>query len=247
MSVLVVTGTDTGVGKTVVSAAIARALSSLGVNVGIMKPIETGCHKRNGKLTRSDAIYLKTAARVSDPLEMITPYAYQNPLSPRAASLLEGNEIFLETVLQTYDQLCRRHTFLIVEGLGGLLVPLTARADLPDLIRLLDLPVLLVARSGLGTLNHVLLTLRYGSGHGIRFQGIIFNRTTPSLSLADKTNPASLAERTDIPLLGTLPYFRKSGNEEGDISRSEKLLMGNELIKGMILSWTRDGGSFSSV
>lgn len=237
MKGLFITGTDTGIGKTVVSGAIARALTSLGMDVGVMKPIETGCRRQSGKLKPIDGPYLQAAARVIDPIETVTPYRYRSPLAPRAASLLEGTEIDLEIVLQRYDQLRRRHPFLIVEGLGGLLVPLTAHADLPDLIRLFDLPVLLVARSGLGTLNHTLLTLRHGSDLGIRFLGVIFNRTTPSLSLADKTNPSTLAERTEVPLLGTLPYFRKSGNREKDIRRSEKLLMENELLRGMILSW----------
>lgn len=235
---LFITGTDTGVGKTVVAAAAARALSSRGIDVGIMKPVETGCRKRNGRLVLSDALYLKKAARVSDSLEMITPFAYHAPLAPRTASLLEKKEIDLETILSAYDQLRRRHSFLIVEGVGGLMVPLTARADVSDLIRLFDLPVLLVARSGLGTLNHTLLTLHHGSRLGIQFLGIIFNRTAPSPSLADKTNPAALAERTDVPLLGTLPYFIKSGNRERDIDRSEKLLMENEALASALLSRT---------
>jgi dethiobiotin synthetase len=234
---LFITGTDTGVGKTIIAAAIARTLSSLGTDVGIMKPIETGCRKRNGKLILSDALYLKIAAQVKDPIEMITPYAYRTPLAPRAASLLEKDEIDLETILLAYDQLRKRHPFLIVEGIGGLVVPLTARADLSDLIRLFELPVLLVARSGLGTLNHTLLTLRHGARLGIRFVGVLFNQTTPSRSIADETNPVSLAERTDVPLLGTLPYFEKRGNREKDIDRSVKLLMKNELLRSTILRW----------
>lgn len=234
---LFITGTDTGVGKTVVAAAIARALSSMGIDVGIMKPIETGCRKRNGRLTLSDAPYLRTAARANDPFKIITPYVYHAPLAPRAASHLEKKEIDLETILIAYDRLRRQHPFLIVEGVGGLMVPLTAHADVSDLIRLFDLPALLVARSGLGTLNHTLLTLHHGARLGIRFLGVLFNRTSPSISLADKTNPAILAERTDVPLLGTLSYFKKSGNREKDIHRSEKLLMGNELMKSAILRW----------
>lgn len=232
-----ITGTDTGVGKTVVAAAIARAVSSMGVDVGIMKPIETGCHKRNGKIIPPDALYLRKAARASDPFELITPYVYHAPLAPRAASLLEKKEIDLETILLTYDQLRQRHPFLIVEGVGGLMVPLTSGADVSDLIRLFDLPVLLVARSGLGTINHTLLTLHRGKELGIRFLGVLFNRSVPAISLADKTNPATLAERTDVPLLGTLPYFKKSGNSEKDITRSQKLLMGDESMRRTILGW----------
>jgi len=237
---LFITGTDTGVGKTVIAAAIARALLSLGIDVGIMKPIETGCRKRNGRLTLSDALYLKTAARVGDPLEMITPYRYQAPLAPRAASLLEKEEINLDRILKAYDRLRRRHAFLIVEGVGGLTVPLTARADVSDLIRLFGLPALLVARSGLGTLNHTLLTLRHGTNIGIRFLGILFNRSSLSITLADKTNPAILAERTDTPLLGTFPYFKKTGNREKDIKRSEELLMRDKSLRSTILNWIND-------
>ncbi|MBI3805871.1 MAG: dethiobiotin synthase [Nitrospirae bacterium] len=240
-----IAGTDTGVGKTVIAGAIARALSLTGVDVGVMKPVETGCQKKNGKLVPSDATYLKAAARTRDPIKWITPYRFQSALSPRAAALQEKKEIKLEEVLRAYDQLRRRHAFIIVEGAGGLLVPLTAHLDLLDLITLLNLPVLLVGRSGLGTLNHTLLTLRCGSTAGIRFTGIIFNQITPSRSLADETNPASLAERTDIPLLGVLPYFKKSGKKEREIERSEKLLMANQLLKRTVLGWTYNRSSDS--
>lgn len=242
-----ITGTDTGVGKTVAAGAIARALSSAGIDVGVMKPVETGCRIKNGKLTLSDAAYLKTAARTRDAVKSITPYAFRSTLAPRAASLLEKKEIKLEEVLRAYDRLRLRHSFIIVEGAGGLMVPLTAHLDILDLIVLLNLPVLLVARSGLGTLNHTLLTIRTGVAAGIRFSGIIFNRPTPSVSLADRTNAASLAERTDIPLLGSLPYFKKSGSIEKNIERSEKLLMGNELLRQAVLGWTqaRQSGSLN--
>ncbi|MDC4226544.1 MAG: ATP-dependent dethiobiotin synthetase BioD [Candidatus Manganitrophus sp.] len=130
------------------------------------------------------------------------------------------------------------HSFLIVEGVGGLMVPLTAHADVSDLIRLFDLPVLLVARSGLGTLNHTLLTLHHGARLGIRFLGVLFNRTVPSISLADKTNPATLAERTDVPLLGTLSYFKKSGKSGERYSSVRKIIDGkDELMKSAILRW----------
>lgn len=210
----------------------------MGIDVGVMKPIETGCRKRNGRLTLSDAPYLKTASKITDPIEMITPTPF-SPLAPEPHPFLK-KEIDLDEILFAYDQLCRRHSFVIVEGVGGLMVPLTARADVSDLIRLFELPVLLVARSGLGTINHTLLTLHHGADLGIQFLGIIFNRTSPTASLADKTNPATLAERTDIPLLGTLPYFKKTGNREKDIQRSEKLLVKDKFLRSSILHWIND-------
>lgn len=230
-----ITGTDTGVGKTTLAGAIARTLRSAGVDVGVMKPVETGCRLRNGKLIRADATYLKQAAQSNDSLDLMNPYPYRAPLAPRAASQLEGKMIDFDTLVDAYHLLCRRHSFVIVEGAGGLLVPLTERGDILDLILLFKLPVLVVARSGLGTLNHTLLTLRCGSAAGIRFTGVVFNQTTPWISLADKTNPGSLTERTEVPFLGTFPFLGEKIRGERRIRRSEILLRENDLLRRTIL------------
>lgn len=245
-------GTDTGVGKTVIAGAIARFLSSQGVDVGVMKPIETGCRKMKGRLLPADGAYLKDAARSTDAIRTITPCTYSAPLAPYAASLLEKKKVHLNAIVKTYDRLRRQHPFLIVEGVGGLMVPLTVHLDLLDLILLFDLPVLLVARSGLGTLNHTLLTLRYGSDHHVRFIGVILNQTLPEKELAEESNPEILSGRINVPLTG-FPYFKKSGSRERDIKRSEALLMKNLLMKEMVLGWVRflakgaktEGGSVS--
>ncbi|HEY5600127.1 MAG TPA: dethiobiotin synthase [Candidatus Manganitrophaceae bacterium] len=232
-------GTDTGVGKTVIAGAIARFLVSQGVDVGVMKPIETGCRRRGGKLIPADGSYLRAAARVEDPLGLITPYPYQYPLAPWVASIREKRRIHFKKIRSAYEQLRRAHSFLIVEGVGGLLVPLTAKSDLLDLILFLELPVLLVARSGLGTINHTLLTIQYGSQQGLQFQGILLNRTTPQETLADKTNPETLRRRTGLPLLGCFPYFEKKGSREENIERSKSLFMkrrrreGRDFIAGL--------------
>lgn len=222
---LFVIGTDTGVGKTLIAGALARLLSSRGVDVGVMKPIETGCRCWKGALLPADGSYLRSAARTADPIHLIVPYRYKDPLAPWVASLREKRKIDFGKIVQAYDRLRRKHSFLIVEGVGGLLVPLTARFDLIDLILLLDLPVLLVARSGLGTLNHTLLTLRHGSQQGLRFLGALLNQNLPRKTLADRTNLESLRERIDVPLLGCFPYFDKLGTREKNIERSKELLM----------------------
>lgn len=234
-------GTDTGVGKTVIAGAIARLLSTQGIDVGVMKPIETGCRKSKGRLIPADGAYLKAASGSTDPIESITPCSYTKPLAPYAASVLEKRKVRLEAIVKAYDRLRRRHSFLIIEGVGGLMVPLTDRLDLLDLIVLFDLPVLLIARSGLGTLNHTLLTLRYGSEHHIRFIGVILNQTSPKMGLADRSNPEILSGRIDVPLAGPFPYFRKSANREKDIRRSEALLIKNVLMKEMVLGWIDSG------
>lgn len=242
-----VLGTDTGVGKTVIAGAIARLLSSQGIDVGVMKPIETGCRKSKGNLIPADGTYLKAAARSTDRIESITPCSYIAPLAPYAASIREKKKVHLDTIVKAYDQLRRRHSFLIIEGVGGLMVPLTDRLDLLDLILLLDLPVLLVARSGLGTLNHILLTLRYGSEHHVRFIGVILNQTLPKKGLADESNPEILSGRITVPLAGPFPYFKKSGSQEKDIERSEMLLRENTVIKKMVLGWVRCEGKGSTM
>ncbi len=236
-----ITGTDTAVGKTMIAGAIARTLSSQGIDVGVMKPIETGCRRSKGKLIPADGTYLKAAACSTDRIESVTPYAYKDPIAPYAASMRDKRKVRMETIVKAYDRLRHRHSFLIVEGVGGLMVPLTSDVDLLDLILLLDLPVLLVARSGLGTLNHTLLTVRYGSEHHVRFVGVILNQTSPKKSLADETNPEILAGRLSIPLAGPFPYFKKTGILEKDIEHSTVLFMKNTLMKEMVFSWVRSG------
>lgn len=224
-----------------IAGAIARTLSEKGIDVGVMKPIETGCRQSKGKLIPADGSYLKAAARSTDPVTSVTPYTFRDPIAPFAASIRDQKKIHLEKILKVYDRLYQRHSFLIIEGVGGLMVPLTNHVDLLDLILLLDLPVLLVARSGLGTLNHTLLTLRYGSEHQVRFISVVLNQVSSKKNLADETNPGILAERIDIPLIGPFPYFKKTGRQEKDIERSKNLLVKNVLMKKMILNWVQSG------
>ena len=206
---LFIVGTDTGVGKTIIACAIARLLVNHGVNVGVMKPMETGCRMRKGQLFPADGAALKAAARSEAPLSAITCDRYRLPLAPYVAAQMEQRPVVnLGRVVQRFQAQRRQHAFMIVEGIGGLLVPLSARRDLIDLILALDLPVLLVAHSGLGTLNHTLLTLRHGSDRGVRFAGVVLNQTTSRQTLADKTNPAVLAARCALPVF-SFPYFKR--------------------------------------
>lgn len=232
-----ITGTDTGVGKTVIAGAIARILSSEGLDVGVMKPFESGCRQTGEGLIPRDAAYLKRSARSDDPLRLITPYPFKAPLAPYAASIRAKKKIDFSRILKAFHQLQKRHSFLIVEGVGGLMVPLTARKDLLSLILLLNLPVLLVARSGLGTLNHTLLTLGYGTGQGVSFAGVILNRTAPKKDLSEKSNLEILKKRTGLPVIGPLPYLGEKDNIEKNIEHSRKILSRNLLLGGMLSHW----------
>ncbi len=215
-----ITGTDTGIGKTTISGAIARLLQSSGVDVGVMKPIETDC--RANRL--SDASYLKMAARVDDSIEQITPYRFSDPLAPWPASMRERRPIRMSKIITAYKQLEKKHSFVIVEGAGGLLVPITAQIDVLDLIVTLSLPTLLVARLGLGTLNHTLLTIRHGEANRINFRGIILNQTQPTLTIADQTNKAILAKKTKVPIFGPFPYMEDCSLIDAGIERSKVAL-----------------------
>lgn len=200
-----ITGTDTGVGKTFIAGALARGLRADGIDVGVMKPIETGCGSR---LIPADAVYLKKKAGVSDSLEAIVPYRFRYPLAPWPASIKERKRINIKRILSAYKKLREKHSFMIVEGAGGLLVPITEHLDIVDLILAMKLPVLLVARTGLGTLNHTRLTIEYGKQRGILFAGIILNQAQPQQTLADKSNPLILSNKVDVPIIGSVPYVK---------------------------------------
>ncbi len=201
-----ITGTDTGVGKTFIAGALACHLRADGVNVGVMKPIETGC---GSKRIPADGVYLKKMAQVNDALASITPYCFRDPLAPWPASIKEKKKIEMKKILAAYERLQKKHALMIVEGVGGLLVPITENDDVVDLILEMNLPVLLVARSGLGTLNHTRLTIEYGKSRGISLIGIILNQSQPAQTIADQFNPEILANKTDVPIIGRFPYMKE--------------------------------------
>lgn len=212
-----VTGTDTGVGKTLVGAGLAAWCRAHGADVGVMKPVATG-GLRHGRtrLVSSDALLLSHAAGADDAWSLINPVCYREPLAPYAASLRVHQPIDWLRVRQAFQALSLRHRFLIVEGIGGLLVPLSRRRTVVDLIRIFRLPVLVVARLRLGTLNHTLLTVEVAKHRGVQVIGVVLNAADappaePDARLAERTNPSALQSCLSVPLLGTLPYRRQLG------------------------------------
>jgi dethiobiotin synthetase len=198
---LFITGTDTGVGKTVVAAGLVASLRNSGVDIGVMKPIETGFSLRS-----SDAFFLKRMADVDDPLENICPYRFKFPLSPYTAAQLEKASIRLDKIRQAYHWLLMKHQAVLVEGAGGLLVPITRKMTMADLALRLNLPLLIVARTNLGTLNHTLLTVEVARRRGIKVAGVIFNHLVQRRGLAEKTNPSVIKDFLSVPILGEIPY-----------------------------------------
>jgi dethiobiotin synthetase len=206
ISGLFVTGTDTGVGKTYLSAGIATALISRCVDVGVMKPAETGCIMRVGRLAQGLARLMKSA-RVKDPLSLVNPYRFRMPLAPAVASEREGKAIDPLKIISAFQTLSKRHEFMIVEGAGGIMTPLSENYTYLDLAKKLGLPVLIVARPGLGTINHTLLTIAALRGRKISIAGIVINYAQDVKSgLAEKTNPEVIEKISGIRIIGIMSH-----------------------------------------
>lgn len=190
-----------------VTSAIA-AYCSLGKNmdVGVMKPFEAGLILRGKDLLPWDAICLKEASGSQDDMALINPYAFEAPLSPYAASEEENIHVDLEMLGRIYQSLLKKHQLLLVEGAGGILVPICKDFFFVDLMKRWNIPVLVVSRLGIGTINHTLLTCRYLKGEGIRVVGVILNDLDEKHDPSKTSNPKMLAQFLDVPLLGVFPY-----------------------------------------
>ena len=200
-----ITGTDTGVGKTIVAAGLSLALRERGMKVGVMKPIATGCIGNDRNLISSDAVFLFEAAENEYP-PLTSPVRYRNPVAPSVAAVYEKQEVNIERIIRSYQKLSTLYDYVIVEGIGGLLVPLKKKYYVANLIRELGLPILIVSNIGLGAINHTLLTIDSALIRGITIKGIIFNRAPlVNFSLAELTNPKVVNELTGLPVLGVLP------------------------------------------
>ncbi len=202
-----ITGTDTEVGKTVVAAGLASAIKTRGVDVGVMKPVASGAERKGDKLVSRDVLFLADSIDSNDEMDLINPVALEMPLSPYVAANLEKKEIDVSRIKDAYSRLTGRHDFLIVEGIGGILVPITKDCLVADMILELGLPLVIVTRPNLGTINHTLLTIREAERCGIAIKGLIFNWTNEQeAGIAEKTNPGIIEELSGIPVLGVLPF-----------------------------------------
>jgi dethiobiotin synthetase len=200
---LFVTGTDTGVGKTVATAVLAVSLREQGVDAGVMKPVETGIGDRTG----SDAEWLMSVAPSNDPPAIVAPYRLRASAAPVVAAAAEDIAIDLHRILSACETLAARHECLLIEGLGGAMVPLTADMLVVDLIHHLRLPVLIVARSGLGSINHTLLTVECLERRGIPILGVLFNNPCAPPANPDTHHTVrTILERTGLRSFGELPY-----------------------------------------
>lgn len=195
-----ITGTSTGIGKTIVAGGLAAALRARGVDVGVMKPVQTG--GRPG-----DAAFLQRAAGLTDPLSLVNPCYLDAPLAPAVAVSLGYGQVEIPLILEAFRELSGRHKFMVVEGIGGLLTPIQERFYLADLILAMELPAIVVARPGLGTINHTLLTIRQAQSMGIHVLGTIVNGYPAKPDLAEKTSVEAIESHSGLPVFGTLPHL----------------------------------------
>ncbi len=206
---LFVTGTDTGVGKTFVTAGLARLLSERGLRVGVMKPVETGCDRRGDDLVPADAEQLMTAAGGHQDLSSVCPYRFEAPLAPDMAARQEGRSIDPVVILDRFRAVAASHDIILVEGAGGLLVPIWERYTMADLAGDVGLPLLVVSASRLGAVSHTLLTLEHARFRGLPIAAYVLNQLTGAAGSgkdAMSTNADLLARSTDVPCAGVIEW-----------------------------------------
>jgi dethiobiotin synthetase len=210
---LFITATDTGVGKTVIACAIARLWRREGRVFRVCKPVATGASLRAGRPVSDDTRFLARAAGETD-LEAITPFAYPEPTAPPVAARQTSTDLSLSSLVEAVRRRQTESGAVLVEGVGGLLCPLTDRDTVADLVTELDLKLIVVARRSLGTLNHTLLTLEVARNRGLQVGGVIVNETAPVSSLAEESNVEELRRRIDVPILAVVPHGAADGETE---------------------------------
>lgn len=200
-----VTGTDTGVGKTIVAATLARLLRMNGVSVGVMKPVTSGCREVSGELVSDDALLLSQAAGIGIS-DDVAPYRLREALAPAVAAMIDGVKVDFPLIKAAFDRLASSFDFVIVEGAGGLMVPLSGGLLVSDLALELGLPLLVVARPGLGTINHTVLTCFAARQMGLQVAGVIVNGMPEHPGPAEQGAPHQIGSLCGAPVLGVWPH-----------------------------------------
>ena len=203
-----ITATDTGVGKTLVASALVMCLSQRGIDVGVMKPIETGVSL--SAKAQSDGARLRSAAGSHDPMADVCPYVFRLPVAPFSAAQAEGTTVQVATIKRTFRTLRQKHDLVVVEGVGGVYVPVTSSLNVSDIIYRMKLSTIVVGQSGLGGINHALLTLHALRQQKIPIVALVLNQCRPvatKKARAQEQSTVSLLRRlAGVPVVGPLPY-----------------------------------------
>ncbi len=221
MNAYFITGTDTGVGKTSITAGLAGSMRKMGVDVGVMKPIATGYPNKTG-FKSSDVVKLVEAASVKDPENLINPVFLPLPTSPYDATKLLELSVDMPLIFEQFKKLLSMHEMLLVEGIGGIMTPITKNFFVADMIKGMNIEAIIVTRATIGTLNHTVMTCNACKDYGIKIRGIIINNFDEKGTPAEKNSPVTLYELTNIPILGTIPFIRDLNNLEKLVEYVEK-------------------------
>ncbi|MDK2820183.1 MAG: dethiobiotin synthetase [Clostridia bacterium] len=219
-----VVGTDTGVGKTVVTAGLVGALRAKGINAAPFKPVQSGAMRTQEGLKALDVEFYKKVADL--PEDKFNTYTLEPALSPSLAAEISKVTIEPEPILEDFNTLSKNYELILVEGAGGLYVPLQGTTYLlPDLIKTLNLPLIIVSRPNLGTINHTVMTIKCAEHLEIAVKGVIYNgydekTATPS----EKTNPEIIEKITGVPCLGVIPKGRDIDVDAGKTSNCLELI-----------------------
>ncbi|SFL46225.1 dethiobiotin synthase [Pelosinus propionicus] len=218
MAGLFITATDTEIGKTVITGAIAAALRERSCDVGVMKPAASGgVADRMGNLVAEDAVFLMKAAGIDlGESRLVNPVCLAPALTPAVAAAISGVTINIQDLIASFQQLSQLHNPVIVEGVGGILAPLWKHYTVADLMFELALPIIVVARPNLGTINHTVLTVEYGRSRGLHMAGIIINGwKQEDAGVLEISNEEYIKEMTGLPVLGKFPYVPEISVPEG--------------------------------
>lgn len=229
-----VTGTGTGVGKTLVSSGLLKAVRDSGTAALPVKPVQTGCAMTDGRLSASDLEFSISMSGLKpdiELMELMCPFRYSQECSPHLAGKLAGIQPDVETVIGKMKQLWSRCEFLIAEGAGGVLVPLNDNEKMLDLMIELDWPVILVARGDLGTINHSLLSIAALRNAGLEIAAVVVNHLTEGFSIVKEDNPRAIAQFGDVPLIVEIPRIRNLG----DSVKNAAFMKAMKIVAGRIM------------
>ena len=217
---LFITATDTNIGKTLVAGGIAELLVKQGLKVGVFKPIATGCMRTAYGLESTDASFLAYCAKPDCPLTVVNPVSYVTPAAPLVAAEAEGREIDFGLISESYDYVCNISDIVIVEGIGGVRVPITQEYDVRDLAAAFGLPVVIVARPHLGTINHTLLTIDALRARGIEPAGVVINSyAEPVADRAVMTAPEIIQRCSGVKILAICGFDETASVENLQLGR----------------------------
>jgi len=224
---LFITGSDTGVGKTLVAGAIAKILTDKGITVGPFKPIATGCKHDWEGIISEDTEFLTACANSNLPLSTITPVGYATPAAPIVSAEQEKRAIDFDAIISAYNEILQNSDFLLVEGIGGIRVPLTTEIDLLDLAAEFKLPVIIVARPTLGTINHTLMTIDCLRAAELKIAGVIINGfDATEATVAQESAEQIIPRCSGVDILAVVPY-----DETADIGNQS---LGELIIPSML-------------